>query len=567
MAGSSYFRSQICFARQDCWSWGPSKSGSRFLIGLLLTLAALPASAASNDGYVITYQCSGTAITVTPPITGVAPSFPYSTSSSGVTATTGAVHATGANMAMAPNSGIVATLQWTSSAGNPPPPYVIVVQSCAVSASQVYWAPGSFGTVTASDGLGDPTTTSSGPVTSGAPIYESYAGSSGTHYSLYQHASTIQLLPVCPSATSTPFTEFSSAGAPSIPATQINVSYSVSDVVPTMTISGSGYYDGSGIYHAVIGQFLGATLNTGGITGQYMWTVQNGSPHVSYAESANMGASVSWNDPSVNITSQSTPQFFFVIPNCSPQISCIFLPSVGNLPPIQLSSTVDVVGPQNPTIIGNGFGHTYLVPPSSTDAYGPTQTMLALWGVNFPMYSVDNPKTPVTTMVGIWDRREVGDPPGYSGTGGWGYVQFVTSSNYEGAPFHIGLDGYYTGSSQGWPYPEVNYYDSGPQGWATANPAWFATFVDGPGLGLSSPTTWYQISCDTFIFYHPPGNGVFLPIVKFSWAGGNTADYGSAGSWTVVGPSYDSPPVEKDGYTLPLPQWNMTTSPITQSGT
>lgn len=442
---------------------------------------------------------------------------------------------------------IRATFDWQAAyPGEPTPPYVVLLKTASAQ-----------GDASASDGLGDP--------------YVS-GGSSGSVYELVSSPPQTFYRECNPQALSNG-SGGGNAAALRVPppirniTIRATVGFSVTVTPIQLVVQGATPFPPS--LKVIVGQRLNVYVSDPLLTsGQlasstFSYTVSGGAPFSDYVTGPDSGTRTYL--PSPARSSNITVGFFQ--PGADVLISCVFTPSAGPFAgtPLSLTTSLSTAGPtlrDHPDGIIGQFGGTELVPPDSATPW------LQLYGAS-AIYP------PLTKMwwAGIYVRKDVADPPNFygSGTGTWGYAQFVMNSNYNGAPFNIGLDGYYDSSTRGWPYP----YSDGmnPGTWGTANQDYYQTFVDAPGTELPYPTILYpiagnyEIHLNTYIFYKPPdcGSGYascFVPIYKFNWSGGDTAHSNNLlTTWSIVGPNFDTAP-SGGIYSLPVPEWNMTANPV-----
>jgi hypothetical protein len=153
---------------------------------------------------------------------------------------------------------------------------------------------------------------------------------------------------------------------------------------------------------------------------------------------------------------------------------------------------------------------------------------------DFRMYgAVDNASDPA---FGLFLGASVSDPAGFGPElGQWGFVQVL--HDYSQSPPISEIDNSTMPLTQGYPYLLPKYGASSPY-WFTCLPSKSEKiFSDFPGfsnLRTGSPpfALPYNTSFDLYVFYKPPGNGIFVPISVIKWFAAGTAAVDQSKNWT-----------------------------------
>jgi len=371
--------------------------------------------------------------------------------------------------------------------------------------------------------------------------------SSGTRYKIQQNPGASFSITCSPKVV---FSGTAAAGPPIVGGNGVgSLSYSASAQPLEVTLSGGiGPKNGK---RYLIGQHVGASLSTGGLTGgTFNWSVSNGDPFGNYTADQTIGHfTAAWptttnptgfyfKTPVISsTTSQPTP----VTVTCSAHLNV----PAGALPAAGLdvaqNRTCTAEPPASATL-GAAIG--------SVSLQGTPPNLIGLGGVTDPTWFPGD--------VGIAWEGSVTTPPAFtaSGTGNWTFVQLVTASRYrvkQGASQSFVKNGQLC--LDNW-YPYDGTFAADGQ---------HTKRVDSPSAALSSNSQALDSvnardSFGTWLMYLPPGgDSRYVPIrkIKWFWYGAASRSTTAPYDWKMTslltdrGWSFDGAPYP------PHPEWSV----------
>ena len=470
---------------------------------------------------------------------------------------------------------------WNAPNGAPPPKVLIL----RIGGSTEWSAPtgSTISGMGASNGLGHPCTT-------GSNGWSDWGKCNGVKYEKFDSSSGLVRHTVTQSATVAVTTNSLTGGF-----VFAGHGYGA-EAIPVDIASTGGIITG-GVQRYLIGQQVGATLTTGGLTQSgWRWDVAGGEAFGGWtATQATTTYNSFYNDRSQTLTC------YFKYPDSGgARVDCFAHLAVpaGELPAagldVSVSKDCEVFGPASiilnayivrnagqypgPEVIyqpgypANGVG---LYGANSTLVGGGTPTEMAFAGLNYAPY--------YTPSIGIlWYGRVntvIASPNPWGGYGGWNYVQTVKGNrhrvnkgvrqeNGENSP-NEKLDALYPYAA---PYNENGY---SPETFSADN--YRGVAGDRPADTLDFQLTELEIgeAFGTWMMYRPPGLGsVFVPLrkIKWSWYGKarkpDTPSYPNYRDWLTSDLVASDSSWSFDGGDFPsFPLWSEYSGPLLKTWT